>query len=144
MLNKGLLKAKNLQNRGKDLNENSGILIDEKLDAFFTRGKDAIEKFFDRKCERYKKLIQMEKYINTKRLQEDFLIRENRGIENIKFKKERKIAKFEEALELRALNKVLKLKNDEELMSGGILSLNEDSDAELDIIYENGAKNARK
>ena len=82
----------------------------------------------------------MKKELNTKRMQEDF----NRGIEDIQFEKERKISKFEEALDLISLNKKLKLKNDEELISDGIISLNKNSDDDLDIIYSNSSKNKRK
>lgn len=40
----------------------------------------------------------MKRNINIKRIQEDFLILEKRGIEDIKFQKERKISQFEEAV----------------------------------------------
>ena len=140
MFNESFLQTKKIGKNGMNLNKKSEVLIDKKLDAFFKEGKDAIEKFFKRKCERYKKLNQMKKELNTKRMQEDF----NRGIEDIQFEKERKISKFEEALDLISLNKKLKLKNDEELIPDEIISLNENSDDDLDIIYSNSLKNKRK
>jgi len=129
MFNESFLQTKKIRKNGMNLNEKSELFIDKKLDAFYIEGKDAIEKFFNRKCERYKKLNQMKEEFNNKRMQ---------------FEKERKISKFEEALDLISLNKKLKLKNDEELVPDGIISLNENSDDDLDIIYSNSSKNKRK
>ena len=55
MSNESFLQRKKISKNGMNLNEKSEVLIDKKLDAFYIEGKDAIEKFFNRKCERYKK-----------------------------------------------------------------------------------------
>lgn len=103
-------------------------------------GKELINKFFEEKYERKKKILNMK----LKRIMEDFQLQESRIKEDIELEKAKKLSEFEDTLKMKALNKKLKLKSHEGLGSGEFLSLNESDDDELDVNDENRAKLLRK
>lgn len=67
-------------------------------------GKELINKFFEEKYERKKKILNMK----LKRIMEDFQLQESRIKEDIELEKAKKLSEFEDALKMKALNKKLK------------------------------------
>ncbi len=120
-----------------DLNGNPGK-INNKKDDEFDEGKKLIIKFFEEKCEREKKILNMKR----ERIMEDFQFQESKIMKDIELEKTKKLSEFEEAFKMKTLNKKLKLKSHEG--SGKFISLNESDDAELDVINESRAKLQRK
>ena len=88
MLNKRLLEDKKLPNHEKDLNDNSLKLIDKKLDNFVIKGKNSIEKFFEKKYERHKEFLKRKRDMAIENIKEDFLIQEKRVMKEIQLEKE--------------------------------------------------------
>ena len=145
IINKPSIHRKKLPNDPIDLKDNSIELNENKLNNFITDGKNSIAKFFEKKSQRYQKLLKIKRNIEIERnkedsivkearIKEDYLAKEKRAIQDINLEKEIAISKYEEALELYSLNKKLKLKGTERLRLVEIISLNENDDVELDII----------
>ena len=127
-----------------DLNGNPGK-INNKKDDEFDEGKKLIIKFFEEKCEREKKILNMKRQRimeDFSRIMEDFQFQESKIMKDIELEKTKKLSEFEEAFKMKTLNKKLKLKSHEG--SGKFISLNESDDAELDVINESRAKLQRK
>jgi hypothetical protein len=112
--------------------------INQKKDDELDEGKKLIIKFFEEKCERKKKILNMKR----ERIMEDFRFQESRIMKDIELEKAKKLSEFEEAFKMKTLNKKLKLKSHEG--SGEFLSLNDSDDAGLDMINESRAKLQRK
>ena len=120
----------------------SKLKIDKKLSIFLNEGKASIEEFMRRKSKRSHYIINEKR----KRMSEYFDALEKKIDEDIALEKKIRISKFEERVELIALNKQLFMGNciEQEIpLSEDKISLNEESemnDRVDDNIIENGGK----
>lgn len=129
-----------------NIDMNSKLKIDKKLSIFLNEGKASIEEFMRRKSKRSHYIINEKRKIKFKRMAEYFDALEKKIDEDIALEKKIRISKFEERVELIALNKQLFMGNciEQEIpLSEDKISLNEESemnDRVDDNIIENGGK----
>lgn len=108
-------------------NENKTLLIEGdviqnygEFNNFFVEGKKEIKKFMNKKLQRFLEYTKTKKEISIKRLEEDHIKRKQREEEDfelmekrgkdIKMEEDRKIERFKEEIELKLLEKKLKIK----------------------------------
>ena len=131
------LKGNSLPDNTLDLE----IQKDKKLATFLKEGIASINAFAEKRNKRVENFINRKREIELRRRKEELDIEEKRRKDEIIFERELKIAKFQEEIEMKILNKKLNLNHlDEERImkdNKSVISLNEEPDDEIENYNNN-------